>query len=195
MGRWLARLKSIGAPLPQATKPTKPPEGGGRTGFVGFVAFPSSPFQIIGAPAAECPRPAPCAGMGDHPDRWCWPHSVAMNTMEICTLTERLALFTDKGASLQNAERLADRLVHRDREGDLRRLCLECTHLYGVSRWRCGRAKRGAMATAELPHELVQVLQRCDSFQAAIATTHSPHMWLKSKQERNADEVDPECWT
>lgn len=168
MGRWLARLKSVGAPLPHATKPTKPPEGGGMTGFVGFVAFPPSPFQKIEAPAADCPRPALCSGTGDHPDCWCWQRSAAMNTMEIRTLTARLALFTDKGASLQNAERLADRLVHRDREGDHRRLCLECTHLCGASRWRCGYAQWGAMANAELPAEFVQVLQRCDGFHAAV---------------------------
>ena len=81
---------------------------------------------------------------------------------------EGVLLFTDKGASLQNAERLADRLVHRDREGDHRRLCLECVHLYGASRWRCGHAQQGAMANAELPAELVQVLQRCEGFHAAF---------------------------
>lgn len=168
MGRWLARLKGVEAPSPHATKPTKPPEGGGRTGFVGFVALPPSPFQKIEASAADCRCPALSAGTGDHPDRWCWPHSAAMNTMEIRTFIVRVMLFTDKGASLQNAERLADRLVHRDREGDHRRLCLEYVHLYGASRWRCGHAQQGAMANAELPAELVQVLQRCEGFHAAF---------------------------
>ena len=37
------------------------------------------------------------------PDRWCWPHSEAMNGQEIDTFTARLARFTDKGASLEEA--------------------------------------------------------------------------------------------
>lgn len=41
-----------------------------------------------------------------------------MNTGEIDTFTARLARMTDKGVSLGDAERLADRLVIRDREGD-----------------------------------------------------------------------------
>lgn len=40
------------------------------------------------------------------PDRWCWPHSAAMNGQEIDTFTARLARLTDKGASLEEAERL-----------------------------------------------------------------------------------------
>ena len=48
------------------------------------------------------------------PDRWCWPHGAAMNTVEIDTFTARLARFTDKGMSLSDAEALADKLVVRD---------------------------------------------------------------------------------
>ena len=48
-------------------------------------------------------------------DRWCWPHSSAMNTQEIATFSVRLEQFTRKGVSLPNAELLTDRLVLRDR--------------------------------------------------------------------------------
>ena len=65
------------------------------------------------------------------PDRWAWPHSEAMNGREIDTFTARLARFTDKGLMLDDAEKLADKLVTRDRESDDRRLCLECVHLAG----------------------------------------------------------------
>ena len=65
------------------------------------------------------------------PDRWAWPHSQAMNTVEIGTFTARLARFADKGIKLDAAQALADRLVTRDREADERRLCLECAHLAG----------------------------------------------------------------
>lgn len=68
------------------------------------------------------------------PDRWCWPHSEAMNGREIDTFTARLSRFTDKGLTLADAEQQADRLVIRDREGDDRHTCLECAHLHGAGR-------------------------------------------------------------
>lgn len=98
------------------------------------------------------------------PDRWCWPHSTAMNTAEIDTFTARLARFTDKGASLEEAERLADKLVIRDREGDDRRLCLECAHLHGAGRWRCGNWDAADVAREGLAPDLVKRLQRCSGY-------------------------------
>ena len=43
----------------------------------------------------------------------------------------RLALFTDRGLSLDDAEFIADKLGRRDFEHDERRLCIECQHLSG----------------------------------------------------------------
>src|SRR5574343_1131693 len=138
MGGWLARLKTEKASDTLATKPTKPPQGDEMPGFVGFVAYPSAPFQKIGTGDSVVVQPeASAANDGSHlyispatdPDRWCWPHSTAMNSGEIDTYTMRLTRFTDKGMSLEDAERLADKLVIRDREGDDQRLCLECTHM------------------------------------------------------------------
>lgn len=175
MGGWLARLKNEKAPDPPATKPTKPPQGDEKAGFVGFVAYPPAPFQKIGdvdslvvkpeAPAAnDCPPPA-IAPVTD-PDRWCWPHSVAWNSKEIDTFTARLARFTDKGVNYDEAERLADALVIRDREGDDRRLCLECPHLQGFGRWRCGNWQAADVARQGLARDLVLMLQRCGGFAA-----------------------------
>jgi len=91
-----------------------------------------------------------------------------MNTVEIDTFTARLARFTDKGLTLADAEQQADRLVIRDREGDGRGLCLECAHLHGAGRWRCGNWHRAEVATqlrdAHLPGALVLTLQRCPGF-------------------------------
>ena len=104
------------------------------------------------------------------PDRWCWPHSEAINGREIDTFTARLARFTDKGLTLADAEQQADRLVIRDREGDDRGLCLECAHLHGAGRWRCGNWHRAEVATqlkdAHLPGALVLTLQRGPGFGA-----------------------------
>ena len=84
-----------------------------------------------------------------------------MNTREIDTFTARLARFTGKGVSYDNAERLADSLAIRDREGDHRRLCLECSHLQGAGRWRCGNWRAADVAAQGLARDLVLTLQRC----------------------------------
>ncbi len=53
------------------------------------------------------------------PDRYCWPHSSAMNTREIDLYSARLAKFTDMGVPHADAEALADKLVLRDREASV----------------------------------------------------------------------------
>ena len=104
------------------------------------------------------------------PDRWCWPHSEAMTGREIDTFTVRLHHFTQRGLVESDAEKLADKLVTRDRESDDRRLCLECAHLAGltVGSWSCRNWQRAEVANksrdARLPAELVSTLQRCDGF-------------------------------
>ena len=90
-----------------------------------------------------------------------------MNTTEVDTFTARLARFTDKGVSYDEAERLTDALVIRDREGDDRRLCLECTHLQGFGRWRCGNWQQADVAREALARDLVLMLQRCSGFAAS----------------------------
>lgn len=54
------------------------------------------------------------------------------------------------------SEYLAEMLVHRDRDGDERRLCIECAH--AGPGWRC--AKNAGF--------LLEQLQRCDQFKSAI---------------------------
>lgn len=101
------------------------------------------------------------------PDRWYWPHSTAMNTVEIEAFTARLETFAEKGVSPGEAEVLADKLVTRDREGDDRRLCLECPHLQGHVRWHCGAWQAAIVAREELAPDLIRLLQRCDGFNVA----------------------------
>ena len=104
------------------------------------------------------------------PDRWCWPHTGAMNSAEIDTFTARLAWFTNKELTLQDADALADKLVTRDRESDDRRLCLECFHLSGQSgkTWDCRNWQQAGVASrardAQLSAALVIQPQRCDGF-------------------------------
>ena len=75
------------------------------------------------------------------PDRWCWPHSDAMNGAELEQFAKRSQQFTRRGSSVESAEAMADRLAIRDREHDDRRICLECTHL--GERGRCIAASAG----------------------------------------------------
>lgn len=155
--KWLARLKSQKMPKADPTEPTKP-------GFVGFVGTPAGVLRNSPGAIAAADDRTP------DPDCGCWPASTAMNTGEIDTFTARLALFTDKGLTLDDAEAMADRLVSRDRETDDRRLCLECLHLagHGAASWRCGNWQAAGVAIragdAQLPGDLVCQLQRCDGF-------------------------------
>jgi hypothetical protein len=131
-----------------------------KTVSVVFVGSIPAPVDKTGGDPASANDGEP------DPDRWCYPYGEAMNTREIDAFKGRLARFTDKGLDLDAGERLADKLVIRDRELDDRRLCLECNHLGGAG--RCGNWRRAGLASrsrdAQLPGELVQLLQHCDGF-------------------------------
>lgn len=165
MSTWLARLKNQSTTGTGATKPTKPTQDTPEGGFVGFVAHPQGHIQKIDGAVVNPQTPAANAPTTD-PDRWAWPHSSAMNGQELDTLMARQALFCQRGASAQDAERLADRLVNRDRDSDDRRLCLECRHLRGEGPYRCGNA-RAAGVHADLARDLVLTLQRCHGYEDA----------------------------
>ena len=92
-----------------------------------------------------------------------------MNTAEIDTFTARLHLFTRRGLVAHDAERLADKLVTRDRESDDRRLGLECVHQTGhAGEWGCQNWQRAGVAIkardAQQSAALVYQSQRCDGF-------------------------------
>lgn len=151
---WLARLKKT--EISPGTDPTKPTKGG----FVGFVGNPAGTFENSGGESAA-------NDATPDPDRWCWPHSTAMNGLEIDTFTRRLHQFTGRGMAEPEAESLLDKLVTRDREGDDRRMCLECLHLKsGGGRWGCNQSQRAGLGAPSFSVDLVQQLQRCDSFKA-----------------------------
>ena len=92
-----------------------------------------------------------------------------MTGREIDTFTARLHHFTRRGLAESDAERLADKLLTRNREADDRRLCLECAHLAGrAGVWGCRNWQQAAIASkahdAQLPAALVIQPQRCDGF-------------------------------
>ena len=165
MSTWLARLKNSKGPDTHATKPTKPATDTLARGFVRFVAHPQGRIQEFDGAVAHPETPAANAPAID-PDRWAWPHSGAMNGQELDTLMARQALFMERGASPQDAERMADKLVSRDRGEDDRHICLECRHLRGDGPYRCGNARAAGLHT-DLARELVLTLQNCHGYDAA----------------------------
>ena len=85
----------------------------------------------------------------------CWDNA------EIAAFTARTERFALLGRA--DADDLAERLTLRDRDGDDRRLCLECTWLGDTG--RCLAAATGRIPGADRRLEPVQtILQRCDAF-------------------------------
>jgi hypothetical protein len=98
------------------------------------------------------------------------PPKFEMTDEELHTFTARVARITDRGSTREESEVWAEKLLQRDREQDDRTVCLECNRLGGTgpSSWRCGNWRRAGIALrardAELPKDLVQLLQRCPGF-------------------------------
>lgn len=96
------------------------------------------------------------------PDRWCWPHSDAMNGAELEQFAKRAQQFTRRGITAEAAETMADRLVIRDREQDDRHTCLECTTYRPGRR---GNHRRAGLQAPDVGRDLATLLQRCPGFQ------------------------------
>lgn len=171
---WLARLKNASSTETDATKATKPSQAQPEAGFVGFVAPTLAAMEKINSCAVAVNDPVVTAT--DNPDRWCWPASDAMNTVEIGTFMARMARFTTKGMTIADGEVLVDKLVIRDRDQDDRKVCLECRHIagHGAGSWHCGNWQASGVAMrsrdAQLPADLVVQLQRCDGFTAQLVS-------------------------
>jgi hypothetical protein len=107
-----------------------------------------------------------------NPDRYCWPHSVAMNSREIDLFLVRLEAFVARGLNESKAEELADRLVRRDRESDDRCTCFECSHLKGFNHLGCDNWKVARISSTEegalRNKDDCMILQRCDGFSAVV---------------------------
>jgi hypothetical protein len=103
-------------------------------------------------------------------DRWCWPHSSAMNGQEIDIFLIRLEHFRSLGVDLDSAEKLADRLVIRDRDLDDRIVCFECHFLR--TGWHCMNSQNAGVClqhlNSKLPNDFVHQLQRCPGFKLEV---------------------------
>jgi hypothetical protein len=123
-----------------------PPEGHGAAcpAFTGRMptAAADRPHRLTNDEADRCHAP-------------CWDEA------EIAAFTARTERFALLGRT--DADDLAERLTLRDRDGDDRRLCLECTWLGDTG--RCLAAATGRIPGADRRLEPVQtILQRCGAF-------------------------------
>ena len=123
-----------------------PPEGHG-------AACPAYAGKM---PTASANRPHRLTN--DEADRC---HAPCWNDGEIVAFTARAERFVLLGRA--DADDLAEQLTLRDRDGDDRRLCLECTWLGDTG--RCLAAATGRIPGADRRLEPVQtLLQRCGAF-------------------------------
>jgi len=148
-----AGIKTYGEPV-DAGLPTEaegfgmvwPPAGHGA----------ACPALIGKMPTAAADRPHRLTnGEADRCHAPCWDNA------EIAAFTARTEHFALLGRA--DADDLAERLTLRDRGGDDRRICLECTWLGETG--RCLAAATGRIPGADRRLEPVQtVLQRCSAF-------------------------------
>ena len=90
--------------------------------------------------------------------------AVAWTDADIARFLDRRARLLRWGWAELEAERLADRLVRRDREADERVSCTDCQH---YRPGRCSNHKRAGLCAPDLGRDLAAMLQRCPGFQPA----------------------------
>ena len=81
---------------------------------------------------------------------------------DIARFEDRRARLLRWGWGEAEAERLAERLVRRDREGDDRVSCTDCRH-YRAG--RCGNHERAGLRVPDVGRDLASMLQRCEGFE------------------------------
>ena len=101
----------------------------------------------------------------------CPPPCTALEALDLAAVSWTdgdIARFLDRRARLMrwgwpetDAEKLADRLVMRDREADDRVSCTDCTH---YRPGRCGNHRRAGLSAADVGRDLAAMPQRCAGF-------------------------------
>lgn len=153
MGKWAARLAEKTAATPYA--------GTDKTAKRGLVSvltvtpegctreIHSSPVLV--SEAAEKPEALDLA-------------AVTWTDGDIARFLDRRARLLRWGWPEPEAEKLADRLVRRDREHDERVSCTDCRH---HRPGRCGNHRRAGLNVADVGRDLAAMLQRCPGFDDA----------------------------
>jgi hypothetical protein len=90
-------------------------------------------------------------------------HTPHWSDAELHAFSQRRTRLLRWGCGESEADDLAERMTLRDRQGDDRRMCLECSNLGDTG--RCIAAASGRIAGADRRVEPVRnILQRCEAF-------------------------------
>jgi hypothetical protein len=109
----------------------------------------------------------------EYSNSYCWPHSSAFNSVEVKLTLERLR-FLGNRLSEDDAERMADLLIKRDREMLDMTYCFECHHLegFGSGPWRCNNAIEAEVNISKkissVPRDWPWMLMRCFGFRGLL---------------------------
>ena len=93
--------------------------------------------------------------------------AVAWTDGDIAWFLDRRARLLRWGWPESDAEKLAERLVKRDREADPRVSCTDCRH---YRPGRCDNHRRAGLNVAEMGRDLAAMLQRCAGFDVRTTT-------------------------
>ena len=99
--------------------------------------------------------PADCAALD----------AVAWTDADIARFLDRRARLMRWGWPEPEAEKLADRLVRRDREADPRVSCTDCRH---YRPGRCGNAMAAGLHSPDVGRDLATMLQRCPAIVPSV---------------------------
>jgi hypothetical protein len=88
--------------------------------------------------------------------------AVSWKGADVASFLDRRGRLMSWGWPEAEAEKLAARLVRRDRSNDDDRVsCADCRHFKAG---RCSNARRAGLRSTEVPRALVELLQRCPGF-------------------------------
>ena len=142
MGKWAARLAEKTAPPPS--------DGTDETDKRGVLSV----LAVTPWGGARDFQPLPMTMSEPAPE----PHDLAA----VARCLDRRARLMRWGWPEAEAEKLADRLVKRDREDDERVSCTDCRH---YRPGRCGNHRRAGLNVPDVGRDLAAMLQRCPGFE------------------------------
>ena len=123
---------------------------------------------LVLALQAEAEQPPPPRRSGNPlmtPEQGDDCHAGGWDDADIERFQDRRARLLRWGWPEPQAERLAERLVQRHREHDVRVSCTECRH---YRPGRCGNHKAAMLCTSEVGRDLAALLQRCPGYQVEV---------------------------
>lgn len=153
MGKWAARLtEESAAPLRRDTDKTD------ERGLVSVLAVTEK------GNAAEFDAATNAANDASRGQEESDLAGLAWTDGDIGRFLHRRTGLVRRGWAIVDAERLAERLVQRDREGDTRVSCTECTHYLPGRCWNPAQAR---LSSSVIGLDLAALLQMCPGFRTA----------------------------